>query len=80
MGVVFQLPIIAYFLAKIGIIQAEMLAKYRQYAFVIIMVVAAVITPPDLMTMVLVTLPLYALYEISIIVAKHVVKNQSKFK
>ncbi len=80
MGVVFQLPIIAYFLAKIGIIQAEMLAKYRQYAFVIILVVAAVITPPDLMTMVLVTLPLYALYEISIIVAKHVNKNQSKFK
>ena len=78
MGVVFQLPVIAYFLAKLGIIQSEMLAKYRKYAFLIIMIVAAIITPPDLMTLVLVTIPLYLLYEISIIVTKRVkTKNQS---
>ena len=72
MGAVFQLPVIAYFLAKIGIIESEMLAKYRQYAFLIIMIVAAIITPPDLMTLILVTIPLYLLYEVSIIVTRRV--------
>jgi sec-independent protein translocase protein TatC len=72
MGVVFQLPVIAYFLAKLGFIDSDMLAKYRQYAFLIIMIVAAIITPPDLMTLVLVTIPLYLLYEVSIIVTRHV--------
>ena len=72
MGLVFQLPVIAYFLTKLGFITGEMLAHYRKYAFVIIMVVAAIITPPDLMTLVLVTIPLYVLYEVSIIIARHV--------
>lgn len=71
MGVIFQLPVIAFFLAKIGIINSELLAKYRQYAFIIIMIVAAIITPPDLMTLILVTIPLYLLYEISIRVVRH---------
>lgn len=72
MGVVFQLPVIAYFLAKLGIIKSDMLVHYRQYAFILIMIVAAIITPPDLMTLVLVTIPLYLLYELSIIVTKNV--------
>ena len=72
MGVVFQLPVIAFFLAKLGIIESETMANYRQYAFLIIMIVAAIITPPDLMTLVLVTIPLYLLYEVSIIVARSV--------
>lgn len=72
MGVVFQLPIVAYFLAKIGLLQSKWLAKYRQYAFLIIMIVAAIITPPDLMTLILVTIPLYFLYEVSIFVTRHV--------
>ena len=59
-------------MAKLGIIESEMLVKYRQYAFLIIMIVAAIITPPDLMTLVLVTIPLYLLYEISIIVIRRV--------
>ncbi len=54
-----------------------MLAKYRQYAFLIIMIVAAIITPPDLMTLVLVTIPLYLLYEVSIIVSKNVPSNSN---
>ena len=70
MGVVFQLPVIAYFLAKIGMINGDMLSKYRQYAFLIIMIVAAIITPPDLMTLVLVTIPLYLLYEVSIFITR----------
>lgn len=72
MGVVFQLPVIAFFLAKMEIINKEMLSKYRRHAFVIIMMVAAIITPPDLMTLILVTIPLYLLYEVSIRVVEWV--------
>lgn len=70
MGVVFQLPVIAFFLGKMGVVTAEMLSQYRKHAFIIIMLVAAIITPPDLMTLVLVTIPLYMLYEVSIRVVK----------
>lgn len=70
MGVIFQLPVFAYILGRMGLIDAEMLKKYRPYAFVIIMVIAAIITPPDLFTLVLVTIPIYALYEVSILVLK----------
>jgi len=66
MGVVFQLPVIAFFLGKMGIVTAEKLSQYRKHAFIVIMLVAAIITPPDLMTLVLVTVPLYLLYEVSI--------------
>ena len=72
MGVVFQLPIIAFFLGKMGIITSAMLAQYRKHSFVIIMLVAAIITPPDLMTLILVTIPLYLLYEVSIRVVRWV--------
>lgn len=78
MGVIFQLPVIAYFLAKIGLINSDMLARYRQYAFLIIMITAAIITPPDLMTLVLVTIPLYLLYEVSIMVTRKVSSNLPK--
>ena len=69
MGVMFQLPVIAFALSKLGIITSEMLSKYRKHSFLIIMLVAAIITPPDLMTLILVTIPLYLLYEISIMVS-----------
>ena len=66
MGVVFQLPVIAFALAKLGFITSAMLAEYRRHAALVIMTVAAVITPPDIMTLVLVAIPLYMLYEVSI--------------
>lgn len=72
MGVVFQLPVIAFFLGKMGVVTSEMLANYRKHSFVIIMLIAAIITPPDLMTLILVTIPLYLLYEVSIWVVKRV--------
>jgi sec-independent protein translocase protein TatC len=72
MGLVFQLPVIVYILAKMGLIDAEMLSKYRKHALILIMLLAAIITPPDLMTLVLVALPLYLLYEVSIRIIKHV--------
>lgn len=66
MGVVFQLPMIAFFLGKLGIVTSEMLSHYRKHSFIVIMLLAAIITPPDLMTLILVTIPLYLLYEVSI--------------
>ncbi len=72
MGVVFQLPVIAFFLGKMGIITSSTLAHYRKHLFLVIMLVAAIITPPDLMTLILVTIPLYLLYEVSIRVIKWV--------
>ncbi|MCM1518152.1 MAG: twin-arginine translocase subunit TatC [Pseudoflavonifractor sp.] len=68
MGIVFQLPVFAFILGKMGFLSAAMLRQYRPYAFVLIMVVAAIITPPDLFTLVMVTIPIYGLYEASILV------------
>ena len=70
MGAVFQLPVICFILGKLGLISSQLLARYRRHAFILLMVVAAVITPPDLMTLVLVSIPLYLLYEVSIWVVR----------
>lgn len=70
MGVVFQLPVFAFILGKMGLVTASVLRQYRKYAFVLIMVIAAIITPPDLFTLILVTFPIYGLYEISIWILK----------
>ena len=66
MGIVFQMLVIALTLGKMGVVTGDMLSHYRKHAFMLIMVVAAVITPPDIMTLVLVTIPMYMLYEVSI--------------
>lgn len=79
LGLVFQLPILAFIMAKMGLIEADMLVKYRRYAFLIILLIAAIITPPDIMTLLLVGIPLYLLYEVSIIVIRKTnIKNISK--
>lgn len=72
MGLVFQLPVIIFFLAKMGIVTPEILSRYRRHALVAIAIVSAIITPPDVMTLILVTVPMYLLYELSIIVARKV--------
>lgn len=72
MGLVFEIPVLAYFLARAGLVSGDLLARYRRHAFVIIMVVAAFITPPDAFTLALMTIPLYSLYEISILIARRV--------
>ena len=72
MGIVFQLPVIAFLLGKMGIFSSDILSAYRKHALIVIMLVAAVITPPDLMTLILVTIPLYLLYEVSVRVVKWV--------
>lgn len=75
MGIVFQLPVIIFILAKMGIVNFSILVEYRKYAFFVIIVVSAVITPPDILSCILVTLPLYLLYECSIWVAKKVQRD-----
>ncbi|MCJ7489753.1 MAG: twin-arginine translocase subunit TatC, partial [Thermoplasmata archaeon] len=70
-GLSFQLPILAYFLGRLGLISSRFLAKGRRYAIVIILAVAAVVTPtPDVFTQLLLAVPMYLLYEISILVVK----------
>jgi sec-independent protein translocase protein TatC len=69
-GFGFQLPILAYVLGRMGILTSRFLAKGRRYAVIIILVAGAIITPPDVFTQVLLAVPLYLLYEISIIVVR----------
>ncbi len=77
-GLAFELPIVIYFLAKVGLVGPNMLRKYRKEAFLVIFIIAAIITPPDAVTQVLIGLPLFLLYEISIRVAANVVKESEK--
>ncbi|MDG1190272.1 MAG: twin-arginine translocase subunit TatC [Flavobacteriales bacterium] len=65
-GIVFLLPILIYFLSKLGLISPEFLRQYRKHSLVILMILAAIITPPDIMSLILVTFPLMLLYELSI--------------
>ncbi len=68
-GVAFELPVIMVFLARMGIVGPAFLRRYRKHAFVVILIVAAIITPPDVVSQVIVTVPLVGLYEISIFLA-----------
>lgn len=77
-GLAFQLPLVMYFLAKIGIVSPQFLRGARKYAIVIIIVVAGVITPPDVISQIIVSLPLLLLYEVSIWLSSRVQKEQKE--
>ncbi len=78
-GVVFELPILVYFLTKIGIISPAFMRAYRKHAFIVNLIVAALITPsPDVTSQMLVAVPLFILYEISIYVSAVVSRNDAK--
>lgn len=77
-GVVFELPILIYFLTKIGVVTPDSLRQYRKHAVVGILILAAVITPPDVSSQILVFFPLMFLYEVSILVSAFVLRNQEK--
>ncbi len=78
-GLVFEFPLIIYFLAKIGLATHEFLAQYRKVALVIILLLSAMITPsPDMFSQTLVAIPLYGLFEIGIIISKRVSINKEK--
>jgi len=74
-GLVFQLPVVIYFLAKLGLVTPGSLRQYRKHAIVGVLILSAIITPPDVTSQVLVTLPLMVLYELSIYIARIVVRK-----
>jgi sec-independent protein translocase protein TatC len=75
-GLFFELPVIMYLLAKIGILSSAVLKKYRRHSIVVILILSAIITPPDVISQLLVTFPIYTLYEIGIVVVKRVEKRK----
>lgn len=79
-GLVFELPIIIYFLTKVGLITPQILKKYRKYALVIVLVISAIITPPDIASQVIVAIPILILYQVSIYISRIVVRNQKRKK
>ncbi|MGV3761090.1 twin-arginine translocase subunit TatC [Parapedobacter sp.] len=78
-GIIFELPIIIFILSKLGIMTPQFMRKSRQYAVVVILITAAIITPtPDIITMLTVSFPMFLLYELSIVVASRVYKKRMK--
>lgn len=77
-GIIFELPIIIYFLTKIGLVTPEFLIKYRKYSLIIVLILAAIITPPDIASQIIVAIPILVLYEVSIMISRVVIKNQKR--
>ncbi|HCT30492.1 MAG TPA: twin-arginine translocase subunit TatC [Bacteroidales bacterium] len=76
-GLVFEMPVLVFFLTKIGIITPDFLKKYRRHAFIVILIIAAIISPPDILSMTLISIPLWVLFEVSIIVSKRIIKKKA---
>ena len=77
-GIIFELPILVYFLTKIGLLTPEFMRTYRRHAMVITLILSAIITPPDITSQILVSFPLIILYEISIQISKAIVKKNNQ--
>ena len=77
-GLVFELPIIIYFLTKVGLVTPAFLIKYRKYALVVVLILSAIITPPDIASQVIVAIPILILYQVSILISRIVIRNQKR--
>lgn len=77
-SLMFELPVIIFFLTKMGLVTPEFLKKHRKIALVLVLTLSAIITPPDIASQVIVTLPIMVLYEISILISKRVIKKELK--
>jgi len=77
-GIIFELPIIIYFLTRIGLITPQFLKKNRKISLVLVLSLSAIITPPDIASQIIVSIPILILYEVSIVIAKIVTRNQNK--
>lgn len=77
-GLMFQLPIVVFFLTKAGLVTPELMKAYRRHAIVVILIVGAIITPPDPISQILMAFPLILLYQISIFISKMVLRNSEK--
>ncbi len=79
-GFIFELPIIIYFLTKMGLVTPEFLRTYRKYALVLVLILAAIITPPDIISQVIVAIPMIILYQVSIKISEIIIKKQEREK
>lgn len=77
-GVLFELPIIIYFLTKVGLVTPEIMRKYRKIALVIVLILSAVITPPDVASQIIVAIPVLILYQVSIYISARVLKSEAR--
>lgn len=77
-GLIFELPILIYFLTKLGLVTPEFLRKYRKFSLIIVLALAAIITPPDVASQIIVAIPILILYEISIYISKFVTNREKK--
>ncbi|HEY3367134.1 MAG TPA: twin-arginine translocase subunit TatC [Symbiobacteriaceae bacterium] len=77
LGLAFELPLVVMILARIGLVSAQLLGRIRKFAFLGIMIIAAVLSPPDVISMMIFMVPLYGLYEVSIILAKFAGKKRT---
>ncbi len=77
-SLVFELPVVIFFLTKIGLVSPEFLKKYRKHALILVLVLSAIITPPDVASQIIVSIPILILYEISISISRIVIKKQQK--
>lgn len=77
-GIVFELPILAFFLTKTGLITPAFMKKYRRHSLVLILALSALITPPDIFSQIMVALPLILLYEVGISISKRIVREREK--
>tara|TARA_Y100001972_G_C7636531_1_gene319620 strand:+ start:128 stop:1003 length:876 start_codon:yes stop_codon:yes gene_type:complete len=77
-GILFQLPIVVYFLTKAGLVTPQLMRTYRKHAIIVILILGAMITPPDPFSQILISLPLFGLYQISIMISKRVLRKEEK--
>ena len=77
-GILFELPIIIFFLTKVGIVTPEILKKYRKIALVVVLILSAVITPPDVASQIIVAIPVLILYQVSIYISAMVLRKERK--
>ena len=77
-GIIFELPIIIYFLTKVGIVTPKFLSKNRKFALIIVLSLSAIITPPDIVSQIIVSIPLLILYEVSIFISKFTFRRLEK--
>ena len=77
-GLFFELPIIIYFLTKLGLVTPAFLRKYRKYAIVLVLIIAAIVTPPDVVSQTIVAIPMLLIYEASIFISVFVHKKEKE--
>src|SRR5690606_13402539 len=77
-GLIFELPIIIFYLAYLGLITDSFVKEYRRYAYVLILIIAAIVTPPDFINQIIVSIPVVLLYKVSIFIAKVITKRNLK--